>query len=150
MSMQIGSDPGTSRLNFNLGGGRMEYIFGGALGLIILLAVVFTIWGGSEDTKPVPSSAAPVARCWCVNEGKEVEVKGMSFMQVRMLMMSGNVRMSPPCPSCQRRGVMLPEFVCPKCKNSFATAELKKGMPTPPAKMICPTCKINIGEYKPS
>lgn len=150
MSMHIGHNPGASRLNFNLGGGRMEYVFGGALGLIILLAVVFTIWGGGDEGKASGRSSPPECRCWCVPEGKEVVLKGISLNQMRMFTMPGNYRMMPPCPSCQKKNVLVPEMFCQKCKTWFATDEMKRGQMTPPQKLICPTCKTNIFEYKPS
>ena len=159
---------GTKHLDFGRGGSgdKMEYVFGGALVLIIIAAVAFAIhsFGGGGKAAPVPSEF----HMFCMSCKKQFTIsrEDLAKMQTQAPQVqpgpgNGPSAGMPPgigpmraqCPDCKKFS-LIPERMCPNCKKYYHTntditgMNMMIGMPiTNSAPVICPWCKVNITDY---
>jgi len=126
MSEKIWSSSRLRRLDFGrLGGAKMEWIFAGALGLIIILSLVITLWP-SDST--VGIGDAPKQHYVCVKCQHEFEKDIMSFSKEEL---GGGMRMPEAqgpailvdCPSCKATQSCWPAIQCPECKKWFISQQ---------------------------
>jgi len=138
-------------LNFGRSGGtdKMEYIFGGALALIILAAIVLMtmhfIGGGSQGGVTIPDEF----HMYCAECKKEYVIPKAKMMELAKQATPGPFR--PKCPTCQKNALVR-EAVCPACGAYYITEAMITGqdsmMPVPTAgEQKCPKCGVDIRQY---
>jgi hypothetical protein len=157
MSMNVWKDPGTSRLQFGLGSsGKIEYLFGGALALIIVAALGLTIYSFfvGPSAPPMPDDF----HMFCINpkcpspevvlKRKDLKNEDMYYIMGPAGMMGG--RGGPKCPNCGFQGSLILELHCPNpsCQKYFVTQEMKYRRP-PAGSIICPYCKTDLLRFVP-
>jgi hypothetical protein len=109
------------RLNLGKGGGggKTEYLFGAALALIIIAAVVMAFRGGKKDdiTKALPEGT------WykCSQCGHEYPLDISSLPPEQQGMYGPATGMVPPCPECGAQNAGMEMVMCPECKKLYVS-----------------------------
>jgi len=138
---------GKNRLNISRrsGAAKMDYIFGGALGVIIIgamvLAVVYGLGGNSKVT--TPEIHYKCTKC------------GAEFLSTKRPMgdkMDPNQMGPKPidCPKCGAKDSAYPMTKCPKCGKWFlrdSTVHPEKRMMGQPVNDKCPSCGLNYRNW---
>jgi len=150
------SDTGTRRLDFGGGGGRgTEYLLAGALAVIIVGSLAFTLWNAfSGGGKPAVETEWHLK---CLNPecgyefvAKPEDLKG----KVNEEMLSQDpAHMRLPCPKCgQVSAVRMEKCPNPDCGIYFVPelykdpdGILESGKPI---RFICPKCHTDVTEWR--
>ena len=151
----------TKQLKFSMGGGgKMEYLFGAGLAIVILGSVVIMVWnlwggpsGGGDSPKEI--------HMLCLNPscGKETVYKLEDMTPENGGPMMGmtpypgmDPNMMPKCKHCQQPSLLMMRH-CPNCKKFFATDAMKQqfmnyeSMGAPLQEEKCTHCGTDVLQY---
>jgi len=130
---------------------KMEYLFGGALALIIILALGLTIkysfFGGSKGGA-VPDEL----HFFCTACSQEVTIKTKDMKPGEPMLAMAPTGMpgaqKPVCPKCSQPALVM-EYKCPLC-DQFYVRDLglsPAAMAGGPKDEICKKCNGNVSEF---
>jgi predicted RNA-binding Zn-ribbon protein involved in translation (DUF1610 family) len=133
------------RLNFG-GSGKMEYVFGTALALIILAALVLTIrsvwWENTPDSRLPEVFHYKCIACKAEMTIRPEDVKYEEVPNLPSGMIPNMMNARPKCPKCGK-SALASERKCPKC-GTYSIPEwmlkLPAIMPGAGVKDVCPSC----------
>jgi len=145
-------DAGTKRLDFGGKSGRMEWVFGGVLTLIIVTALVLTVWVVFFHEKGPVTKAPEDIHLQCLNpQCNNVEIKKFKDMTdeehmiAHMQPMAGGPGMERPrfkCDKCQSPMGNMKQ--CPMCNEWYLDPrEVSFGNQVD----ICPKCGKDVAAY---
>jgi hypothetical protein len=139
------------RLNLGKGGGggKMEYLFGAALALIIIAAVVLALTGKRGPQIPQPPEGG--TRYTCSQCGEVFALDIASLPPEQQGRYGPQTGMAPPCPKCGAQNAAMEMVCCPKCQ-AFYVSQVKhfdrlqmlggaQGLAKP--QDICPECQTD-------
>ena len=140
------------RLNLGKGGsgGKMEYVFGAALAIIIIGAVVLAFTSGGEEQ--IEQIAGDREMYWCQQCQKEFEFDSSTLPPEQQGMYGKATGIVPPCPTCGGQNTVIEMVRCPECGEYYVSklkqferyqmyGQVQPGTPTP--QDICPSCGTN-------
>jgi hypothetical protein len=151
--------PWNAGARFDLGGrsmGKMEYLLGGALTVIILGSVglsIYMMMGGKENT-----ASQPITHYYCEKCQKEFEFdfrKQFENTQDPRAARPMNPMMYDPrfgemgidCTQCGQKACAFRMNRCEKCGNYWPTTAEERTPRTAGNKRICPKCNTDQFEY---
>lgn len=126
--------------------GKMEYVFAGALGVIILGALALTLYFaffGNEQNRTLGDGLAHLE---CLNPACKNQFT-MPQQDVAPLEMPGQRIL---CPKCQKKSAVS-QSMCPSCKKWYldprAVYDMSPSGPPEGLKAVCPYCKTDMDEF---
>jgi hypothetical protein len=146
----IFGNPGLKRFKLGSGSaGKMEYVFAGALGLIIVVALFLTVYygimgGGSASV----GKGDPNTHFQCIKCKHEFTMAPNTIPQAALAKADDPSNVKLDCPACKAKGTCYIEVLCPKCGTWYAPPSKiafdqgKMGVPD-----VCPKCGTNRIDY---
>ncbi len=133
-----------SRESNRRGAINMEYVFGGALAVLILAAVVFAVWvamgGSKEEERHVLKAKTYI--CDVCGKQYTVNLEEMTDAERRPAPTAPKVA---TCRKCGKKAAYQ-ALPCPECGKVYVPLRARDPFTQEPD--ICPFCETNVDAYK--
>jgi rubredoxin len=124
---------------------KADYLFGGALGVIVIVAMVLAIFYSLKPSRPTQEYRYKCDKC-----GNEFESNTGPQMDKNDPMATAPIPID--CPKCGATKSCYAMTKCPKCGTWYVRPSFRnpRGMPAQPGQDVCPNCGTDLMAWEAS